>query len=131
MDITAVIDSLHPLEIRVLAAFSERRDRAVETEQLATVAGLEASQISMAVEWLLAKSLLAVENETVTPIVSLTKTGEQYFEKQSPIELVLSVAREAAGTGKRLTIQDLQTREGLEPSDVSGAIGALKKKVPS
>lgn len=128
MDIAALIDSLHPLEIRVLSAFSENGDRAMETEQLAAAAGLEASQISMAVEWLLAKSLLAVEKETVTPIVSLTKIGEQYVEKQSPIELVLTVAREAAGTGKRLTIQDLQTREGLEPSDVSGAIGALKKE---
>ena len=64
----------------------------------------------------------------MTPIVSLTKIGEDYFEKSSPIERVLSAAREAASTGKRLTIQDIQSREGLEPSDVSSAIGRLKKE---
>src|SRR5262245_55867105 len=82
----------------------------------------------MAVEWLLAKSLLAIDTETVTPIVSLTKLGELYFEKYSPIERVLSVARDAAKTGKRLTIQDIQSREGLDPAEVSGAIGRLKKE---
>ena len=82
----------------------------------------------MAIEWLLAKSLLTVESERVTPVVSLTKIGELYFEKYSPIERVLSAARDAATTGKRLTIQDIRTREGLEPADVSGAVGCLKKE---
>jgi phenylalanyl-tRNA synthetase alpha chain len=82
----------------------------------------------MAIEWLLAKSLLTVESERVTPVVSLTKIGELYFEKYSPIERVLSAARDAATTGKRLTIQDIRTREGLEPVDVSGAVGCLKKE---
>ncbi|MEP6934724.1 MAG: phenylalanine--tRNA ligase subunit alpha, partial [Nitrospirota bacterium] len=100
----------------------------LQTEQLAQSTGLESSQLSMAVEWLLVKSLLAVDTETVTPIVSLTKIGELYFEKYSPIERVLSVARDAAKTGKRLTIQDIQSREGLEPTEVSGAIGRLKKE---
>jgi phenylalanyl-tRNA synthetase alpha chain len=82
----------------------------------------------MAIEWLLAKLLLTVESERVTPVVSLTKVGELYFEKYSPIERVLSAARDAATTGKRLTIQDIRTREGLEPADVSGAVGCLKKE---
>src|SRR5262245_4470002 len=82
----------------------------------------------MAVEWLLAKSLLSIEKEIVTPVVSLTKIGELYFEKYSPIERVLSAGRDAATTGKRLTIQDIQSQEHLEPSDVSGAIGCLKKE---
>ena len=41
---------------------------------------------------------------------------------------MLSAARDAAKTGKRLTIQDIQSREGLEPAEVSGAIGRLKKE---
>ena len=45
-----------------------------------------------------------------------------------PIERVLSAAREAGQTGKRLTIQDIQAKEGLEPSDVSKAVGSLKKE---
>ena len=128
MDTSSLIDSLHPLEVKVLSAFGASRSATLQTDQLLQSTKLEPSQLSMAVEWLLAKSLLAVDTETVTPIVSLTKLGELYFEKYSPIERVLSVARDAAQTGKRLTIQDIQSREGLEPTEVSGAIGRLKKE---
>jgi phenylalanyl-tRNA synthetase alpha chain len=128
LDISSLIDSLHPLESKVLAAFGAHPDGVLSTEQLAQSTGLEPSQLSMAIEWLLAKSLLKVESERVTPVVSLTKIGELYFEKYSPIERVLSAARDAATTGKRLTIQDIRTREGLEPADVSGAVGCLKKE---
>ena len=128
MDIASLIDSLHPLEVKVLSTFGAGPSAVLLTEQLAQTSGLEPSQLSMAVEWLLAKSLLTVDIETVTPIVSLTKIGELYFEKYSPIERVLSAARDAATTGKRLTIQDIQTRECLEPAEVSGAIGRLKKE---
>lgn len=129
MDASSSYDNLHPLEIKVLTAFGVSAAGSVlTTEQLASAAELEASQLSMAVEWLLAKSLLMVEKEIVTPIVSLTAIGEQYFERQSPIEQVLAAAREVASSGQRLTIQDLQSKEGLDPSDVSKAVGRLKKE---
>jgi len=128
VDISSLIDSLHPLEVKVLSSFEGNPSVVFQTEQLAHSTGLEPSQLSMAVEWLLAKSLLSVDAETVTPIVSLTKTGELYFEQYAPIERVLSAARNAAKTGKRLTVQDIQSREGLEPAEVSGAIGRLKKE---
>ncbi len=126
---SAVIDSLHPLESRVLTTFGASLPRAVlDSEQLAAAAELEPSQLSMAVEWLLAKALITIQSETVTPVVSLTKIGEEYYRGASPIERVLDAAREAAGTGKRLTIPDLQSQDGLDPSDVSKAVGRLKKE---
>lgn len=129
MDISALIDSLHPLEIKVLTTFGAgRAGVSLATEQLAAATALEPSQLSMAIEWLLAKQLLAVSSETVTPVVSLTTLGETYVERSSPIERVLAAAREAAGAGKRLTIPDLQTKEGLDSSDVSKAVGRLKKE---
>jgi phenylalanyl-tRNA synthetase alpha chain len=129
VDISSLIDSLHPLEIKVLTAFGTNPSELVlETDQLAKATNLEGSQLSMAIEWLLAKSLLTVDKETVTPIVSLTPVGERYYEKQAPIEEVLAAAKSAAGTGGRLTIQDLQSQEGLDSSDVSKAVGRLKKE---
>ncbi|MEK9141503.1 MAG: hypothetical protein AAB308_10660, partial [Nitrospirota bacterium] len=129
MDISTLIDSLHPLEIKVLTTLGLRPSgTALGSEQLAGAAELEASQLSMAVEWLLAKSLITVQTETVTPIVSLTKIGEEYHQTASPIERVLAAAREATGTGKRLTIPDLQSQGGLDPSVVSKAVGRLKKE---
>ena len=129
MDISAVIDSLHPLEIKVLTALGSRPSGTVlGSEALAVAAELEPSQLSMAIEWLLAKSLIAVHAETVTPIVSLTKVGEQYGATASPIERIFAAAREVASTGKRLTIPDLQSQDGMDPSDVSKAVGRLKKE---
>jgi phenylalanyl-tRNA synthetase alpha chain len=102
--------------------------KAVPTEELARLTGLEPSQLSMAIEWLLAKSLISLESEVVTPFVSLTEVGERYFTTAAPIERVLSIAREATTHGRRVTIQDLQNTHGLEPTDVSGAVGSLKKE---
>ncbi|MDF0676566.1 MAG: phenylalanine--tRNA ligase subunit alpha [Nitrospira sp.] len=129
MDISTVIDSLHPLEIKVLTTLGAGPPgTALDSEQLAAAAELEPSQLSMAVEWLLAKSLIAIQTETVTPMVSLTKIGEEYYLTASPLERVLAAAREATGTGTRLTIPDLQAQGGLDPSDVSKAVGRLKKE---
>jgi phenylalanyl-tRNA synthetase alpha chain len=126
---SAVIDSLHPLESKVLTTFGASQPGTVlESEQLAVAAELEPSQLSMAVEWLLTKALITIQSETVTPVVSLTKIGEEYYRGASPIERVLDAAREAAGTGKRLTIPDLQSQDGLDPSDVSKSVGRLKKE---
>ncbi|MCC2640938.1 MAG: pheS [Nitrospira sp.] len=122
------MDNLHPLESKVLLALTRQPDCPATLDQLAESTHLEPSQLSMAVEWLLAKSLITVHAETVTHIASLTSIGESYFEKHAPIERVLSAAREAGQTGKRLTIQDIQGKEGLDPSDVSKAVGTLKKE---
>lgn len=122
-------DNLHPLEIKVLEAFgADRTVSSLATSQLAQSTGLESSQLSMAIEWLVAKQLLVTVSETVTPLVSLTPVGKVYAEQGSPLERILSAAREASTSGKRLTIADLQDREGLDPSEVSKAVGRLKKE---
>lgn len=129
MEISNIIDSLHPLEIKVLTTLGARQPAvALKSEELAVAAELEPSQLSMAVEWLLAKALIEIQAEIVTPVVSLTKIGEEYYQTAAPIERILAAARDAAGTGKRLTIGDLQAQPGLESSDVSKAVGRLKKE---
>ena len=122
------VDTLHPLEVRVLAALGQPPSRPLAEEQLLKKAHLESSQLNMATEWLLAKGLIRVDSETLVSMVSLTDTGLQYFEKYAPIERILSALRDAAKRGARLKIQDIQRREQLEMSDISGAIGCLKKE---
>src|SRR6476646_7081895 len=59
VDTTSSFDNLHPLEIKVLSAFGTDPSGAVlTTERLAAATALEPSQLSMAIEWLLAKRLL-------------------------------------------------------------------------
>jgi phenylalanyl-tRNA synthetase alpha chain len=131
VDTSTLSDSLHPLESKVLTVLREHAQpaaRAMSEEEIAQSAGLEIPQVSMAIGWLTAKGLVAEQTHTATDIVSLTKIGERQFEKYSPIERILSAVREAGKTGRRLTIQDIQASEGLEPSETSGAIGCLKKE---
>ena len=126
---TASIDRLHPLEVKVLTALAEASARGpLSDEEIVKASGLEPSQLSMAVEWLLTKSLIHVASETVESQVSLTKTGEQFFEKYSPIERILAAVKEASAREARLTIRDIQLRENLEAGDISGAVGSLKKE---
>ncbi len=124
----SVIDRLHPLEVKALVALGKAPARTLSDEQLLKDAGLEPSQLNMATEWLLTKTLIRVESETVGSLVSLTAMGEQCFETYAPIERVLSALRDAAERDARLTIQEIQTREGLEPGEISGALGCLKKE---
>src|SRR5688500_7819857 len=65
---TSLIDSLHPLEIKVLLSMGPVPNGKVSQEQLAQDASLEPSQLSMAVEWLLTKGLISVKAEAVTQV---------------------------------------------------------------
>ncbi|HKN85514.1 MAG TPA: hypothetical protein VJV04_01510, partial [Nitrospiraceae bacterium] len=130
-DVSELFESLHPLEIKVLTVLGAHQVQSqspLREEPLTRTTGLEPSQISMAIGWLLAKSLIRVEQELVHTSVSLTDVGEHYFEKYAPIERILSVLKQGQQTEKRLTIQDIQRSEGLEPTEMSSAIGTLKKE---
>lgn len=128
-EVEHLIETLHPLEVKTLSVLAAApQGQPLPEEDVATASGLEPSQLSMAIEWLLAKSLVRVESERVVSHVSLTPTGQQFFEKYAPIERIVSSLRDASARDARLTIQDIQTRERLEPSEISGAIGCLKKE---
>jgi phenylalanyl-tRNA synthetase alpha chain len=130
-DPAALVESLHPLEIKALTALGNHQAQSsspLREESLTLATALDPSQISMAIGWLMAKSLVRVEQETVHTSASLTDVGEHYFDNYAPIERILSVLQQAQQTGKRLTIQDIQAGEGLEPTEMSSAIGTLKKE---
>ena len=131
-DPTTLIDSLHPLEIKVLSTLGDHQgdsaSAAMGEAALAQATSLDPSQISMAVGWLLSKALIRIQEETLTTLVSLTEIGEHYYEKYAPIERILSMLKTAQQTGKRLTIPEIQSSEGLEPTEMSSAVGSLKKE---
>ena len=130
-DSSALVDSLHPLERKVLSALGAHGSQgtpAVGETKLAQSTSLDPSQISMAVGWLLSKGLVRIQEETIATLVSLTDIGEQYGKTQAPIERILSAITRAQKTGKRLTIAGIQAAEHMEAPDMSGAIGILKKE---
>jgi phenylalanyl-tRNA synthetase alpha chain len=124
---TSPLDSLHPLEVKVLVAFGKMGEALSDT-QLGQATHLEPSQVSMAVGWLLTKNLLTLESEKITPTVSLTEIGTQYHQSASPPEWILQSIQEACERGERSTVRDLQAQNRFQPNELSRAIGILKKE---
>ncbi|MCZ6801218.1 MAG: phenylalanine--tRNA ligase subunit alpha [Nitrospirae bacterium] len=125
MDPSTLYDSLHPLEINILAIFTQSSTPLTDP-QLGQEAQLEASQVSMAIGWLLAKELIHVKTETRTLFVTLTEVGQSYLDEASPPEWILR--RITDNQDDRLTVQDLQAQGIFQPTELSRAIGLLKKE---
>jgi len=119
--IEQLLTGLHPLERTVLAVF---RDEATAWDhQLAERTGLDESRLSMALGWLLSKSLLCVEQERTSNFIALTDLGRRYAKELIPEQRIVSALK----AGTRLLIQDLRERLGLDQLEVSTAVGNLKQ----
>ena len=120
-------ESLHPLEIHVLKALGKDEGPLTDS-QLVEQTGLAASQVSMAVGWLLTKDLVSLASEKTTTLVSLTDVGTQFHQQASPSEWIVESVKKADQDGKSLTVKDLQASEAFQPTELSRAIGLLKKE---
>jgi len=116
-----LIESLHPLENKLLLSFS--RSESLSASDIIAISGLDESRLDMATGWLTAKGLLAVTGETVTTSVTLTETGADYREKGTPEIRIIAALRE----GKQITVKDVIQTWGMDPTEVSSAVGALKE----
>src|ERR1700690_2630343 len=116
-----LLESLHPLENKVLLSF--QHGEALSAFELLKASGLDESRLEMASGWLQSKGLLDVKDESTTSLVSLTETGREYLEKGTPEMRIINALRD----GKQLTVKDIIQTWGMEPSEVSSAVGALKE----
>jgi len=120
-DLIELLESLHPLESKVLLPFESRE--ALQASDVMSLSGLDESRLDMATGWLKAKGLLDVKDESVTSLVSLTEAGRGYLEKGTPEMRIIGALRE----GRQLTVKDVIASWGMEPAEVSSAVGALKE----
>lgn len=125
-DTTSTLDSLHPLEVKVLTALRESQEPITDT-QLLEATQLEASQVSMAIGWLQTKGLLMLSSEQITPVVSLSETGQRYYASASPSEWILQSILEGQQNGQPVSVQHLQDQAQFQPTELSRAVGLLKK----
>ena len=120
-ELTKTLESLHPLENKLLLSF--QGDRSLSAQELLAAAGLDESRLDMASGWLQSKGLLDVQEESVTSSVSLTETGREYLEKGTPEMRIINALRE----GKQFTVKDVIQNWGMDPSEISSAVGALRE----
>ncbi len=119
-DLIKLLESLHPLESKVLLSFQQG---ALSAFELLKASGLDESRLDMASGWLQSKGLLDVKDESITSLVSLTETGREFLEKGTPEMRIINALHE----GKQFTVKDIIQTWGMDPSDVSSAVGALKE----
>ncbi|MBS1192570.1 MAG: pheS, partial [Nitrospirae bacterium] len=120
-ELNKLISSFHPLENKLLLSFSQ--SASLSASGIMAISGLDESRLDMAAGWLTSKGLLAVTGETVTTFVSLTETGAAYKDKGTPETRIIAALRE----GKQFTVKDIIQSWGLDPTEVSSAVGALKE----
>jgi phenylalanyl-tRNA synthetase alpha chain len=116
-----LLESLHPLENKLLLSFQQ--GETLSASELLKASGLDESRLDMASGWLQSKGLLDVKGESVTSLVSLTETGKEYLEKGTPEMRIITALRE----GKKFSVKDVIQSWGMEPSEVSSSVGALKE----
>jgi len=119
-DIKNIIESLHPLEIKVL--FALESGKSIGDSQLVEKASIEQAQKDMAIGWLLAKGIIKVIDEAVEKSVILTETGERYRDLKVPEIRIFQAIKD----NPECTMVDIKERADLDPTEVSSAIGALK-----
>lgn len=127
MDRQTILDSLHPLEVNTLSVLCQAQAPLTD-EQLAEKGELDPSQVSMAIGWLQAKTLIQVKSETPITLVSLTDIGKRYKEELSPLEWILASIEENREKSEPITVKTLQDRGQFLPTELSRAIGHLKKE---
>jgi phenylalanyl-tRNA synthetase alpha chain len=120
-DLIAILESLHPLENKVLLCFE--RGGSFSAPDIMKSSGLDESRLDMASGWLQPKGLLLVKDESITSLVTLTETGRDYLEKGTPELRIITALRE----GKQFTVKDVIQNWGLDPSEVSSAMGGLRE----
>jgi len=119
--LTKLLESLHPLEHKVLLAFQQ--GGTLSASELLNASALDESRLDMASGWLQPKGLLEVKDESVTSLVSITETGREYLEKGTPEMRIIDALRDR----KQLTVKDIIQTWGMDPSEVSSAVGTLKE----
>ena len=119
-NLKSIIESLHPLEIKVL--FALESGKSIGDSQLVEKASIEQAQKDMAIGWLLAKGIIKVIDEAVEKSVILTETGEKYRDLKVPELRIFQAIKD----NPECTMADIKGRADLDPTEVSSAIGALK-----
>src|SRR5439155_17029231 len=124
-----LVERRHPDVVKAVRAFeTSKDDDSCAEEDLAKRSRLEIAQVGSALGRLQIKGLVGISARVPRTEVSLTETGLRYFQHYTPMVRIISALKKASDTGAQLTIRDIQTREKLDSSEVSEAIGELKQE---
>ncbi len=120
-ELQKLLESLHPLEHKVLICFDQTTT--LSAADILAASGLDEARLDMASGWLTSKGLVSVSGESITTTITLTETGNEYLKHGTPKMRIIKALHE----GRQFTVKDIIQSWGMDPSDVSSAVGALKQ----
>ncbi len=117
MEKDKLIDSLHPLERKILPLL----DKYSSIFDLINKSKLKEVEITRALQWLGNKGVISIK-EDLKEIITLDKNGHEYAKTGLPERRFL------ASLNKEMTLKEIEKISKLNKEEVSVCLGLLKKK---
>ncbi len=118
MDINTIIESLHPLEQKVLPYI----DQCSTLSDLTQKSGLSEVEAMRALQWLENKGALKISTQ-VKEIIRLEPNGTQYLEQGLPEKRFLQSVKDSPSS-----LDQISQNAGLSKEELNACIGLLRKK---
>ena len=122
MDTQAIIKNLHPLEIKVLLAYTDADE--LTSARLQKELDYKEGHANQAFSWLSGKEILDLVRREPQTFYEITELGREYAEKGTPESRIISFL-ESSGAH---TLPEIAAALGIENKDVGSAFGMLSKQ---
>ncbi len=117
-DIKKLIDTLHPLERKVLPVL----DSFKTLPEIVSATGLKEVEVMRALQWLENKKILKISTE-LKEVISLDKNGVKYAKTGLPERLFINALKT-----RELSISRLEKLTKLSKDELNSCLGTLRKK---
>ncbi len=118
MELKTLIQTLHPLERKVLPFLKESKT----LTSLIQKSNLKEVEVMRALQWLENKEILKLTKKT-TEIISLDKNGEIYLKKGLPEKIFLN------SINHKTTLKEIKEKTDLSEEEINISLGILRKKL--
>ncbi|MBT6995111.1 phenylalanine--tRNA ligase subunit alpha [Candidatus Woesearchaeota archaeon] len=118
MSVKELVESLHPLERKVLPYISKCKS----LKEIQGKSNLQEIEVSRALQWFENKGVLKIKKNN-SELVQIGKNGKEYLSKGLPEKQFLKAIRE-----KRLSLNEISEKTGLSRQEVNISLGFLKRK---
>jgi phenylalanyl-tRNA synthetase alpha chain len=120
-DIQSIVKNLHPLEVRIVLAYTKGDELTVE--RVEKDLGFKGGNGNQALSWLAGKGIVGEIRRETRVFYELTVLGREWKEKGSPEERIIELIRIRPG----MSLPDIAHNLGLDNKDVGSAFGSLSK----
>lgn len=117
-DIKKLVESLHPLERKVLPALIS----CSSISDIISKTNLKEVEVMRALQWLENKGLAKIKKE-LKEIINVDKFGKEYLEKGLPEKRILEALK-----NEDIHMKDVVKKSGINPGEFNSCLGVLKKK---